>query len=119
MEYYIANQTLCQQMLKNPDVWKEIPLLNSAPLCNFKDKQLVRFRGMIQDMYDPEYYLEQYEVKNSMTGESDIRCGLYIDVAHCLVDYFLFLLYILFCYIYLFYFHIYLKFVCIYIWLCN
>lgn len=105
-------------MLKDPDVWKQIPLLNSAPICNFKDKQLVRFQGMIQDMYDPEYYLEQYEVKNTTTGESDIRCGLYIDVAHCLVNCFVFFFFLL-CYMYLFHFYIYLKFTHIYTWLCK
>jgi len=55
------------------------------------------FRGMIQDMYDPEYYLKQYEVKNTNTGENEIRCGMYMDAACCLVNYlcFIFLPYIL------------------------
>ncbi|KAL6434497.1 hypothetical protein ACFW04_006111 [Cataglyphis niger] len=39
---------------------------------------------MVQDMYDPEYFFKQYEVKNTKTGESDIRCGMYTDAARCL-----------------------------------
>lgn len=89
-EYYIINQSLCQQILENSDLLREIPLLNDVQLHNIKDKQLVRFRGMIQDMYDPEYYFKQYEVKNSKTGESNIRCGMYSDIAYCLVSYSLF-----------------------------
>ncbi|XP_070148718.1 mini-chromosome maintenance complex-binding protein [Polyergus mexicanus] len=83
-EYYVTNQLSCQQILENPDILREIPLLNNVQLHNIVDKQLVRFRGMVQDMYDPEYFFKQYEVKNTKTGESDIRCGMYTDAARCL-----------------------------------
>lgn len=66
---------------------REIPLLNNVQLHDITDKQLVRFRGMVQDMYDPEYFFKQYEVKNTKTGKSDIRCGMYTDAARCLVIY--------------------------------
>ncbi|GAB1863759.1 Mini-chromosome maintenance complex-binding protein [Camponotus japonicus] len=85
-EYYVTNQLSCQQMLGNSDILKEIPLLNNVQLHDITDKQLVRFRGMVQDMYDPEYFFKQYEVKNTKTGESDIRCGMYTDAARCLSD---------------------------------
>ncbi|KMR04799.1 mini-chromosome maintenance complex-binding [Lasius niger] len=83
-EYYVTNQLSCQQILENPDVLREIPLLNDLQLHDITDKQLVRFRGMVQDMYDPEYFFKRYEVKNTKTGESDIRCGMYMDAARCL-----------------------------------
>ncbi|XP_018304208.1 mini-chromosome maintenance complex-binding protein isoform X1 [Mycetomoellerius zeteki] len=83
-EYYVSNQSNCQEILKSPDILTKIPLLNNAQLHDIKDKELVRFRGMIQDMYNPEYYFKQYEVKNTNTGESDIRCGMYMDAARCL-----------------------------------
>jgi len=86
-EFYVANQSDCQQILEGPDVLTEIPLLNNVQLHDIKDKELVRFRGMIQDMYNPEYYFKQYEVKNTDTGERDIRCGMYMDAARCLVNY--------------------------------
>lgn len=83
----MANQSDCQRILEGPDALTEIPLLNSARLHDIKDKELVRFRGMIQDMYNPEYYLKRYEVKNTDTGESDVRCGMYMDRARCLVTF--------------------------------
>lgn len=54
-------------------------MLNDAPLHCFRDKQLVRFRGMIQDMYNPEYYFQKYEVKNIQSGYCDVRFGMYTD----------------------------------------
>ncbi|XP_028045441.2 mini-chromosome maintenance complex-binding protein [Monomorium pharaonis] len=83
-EYYVSNQSECQQILEDPKVLAEIPLLNIVQSHDIKDKELVRFRGMIQDMYNPEYYLKEYEVKNIDTGNSDVRCGMYMDVARCL-----------------------------------
>ncbi|XP_014608335.1 PREDICTED: mini-chromosome maintenance complex-binding protein [Polistes canadensis] len=78
-EYFVNNQTSCKLILSNCNVLKEIPLLNNAPLHCFKDKQLVRFRGMIQDMYNPEYYFQKYEVKNTQSGYCDVRFGMYMD----------------------------------------
>ncbi|XP_012221330.1 mini-chromosome maintenance complex-binding protein [Linepithema humile] len=83
-EYYVTNQSSCEQILENPNVLSEIPLLNNTQAHDIRDKQLVRFRGMIQDMYDPEYYFKHYEVKDMKTDESDIRCGMYTDAARCL-----------------------------------
>ncbi|XP_076172689.1 mini-chromosome maintenance complex-binding protein isoform X2 [Ptiloglossa arizonensis] len=82
--HFIENRPNCNKILENPDVLKEIPLLNNAPLHNFMDRQLVRFRGMIQDMHNPEYYFQQYEVKDNQTETHEIRCGMYADSAQCL-----------------------------------
>uniref|UniRef100_A0A0K8V9G6 Mini-chromosome maintenance complex-binding protein n=1 Tax=Bactrocera latifrons TaxID=174628 RepID=A0A0K8V9G6_BACLA len=48
--------------LQDPKGWSGIPLLNYTPLHDLKDMSIVRFRGMIQDMLDPEMYLERYEI---------------------------------------------------------
>jgi hypothetical protein len=40
-----------------------------------RDGQLVRFRGMVQDMYDPEIYMAEYETRNLSTGVKNIQCG--------------------------------------------
>nr|XP_014090361.1 mini-chromosome maintenance complex-binding protein isoform X1 [Bactrocera oleae] len=48
--------------LEDPKLWSEIPLLNYTALHDLKDMNIVRFRGMIQDMLDPEMYLERYEI---------------------------------------------------------
>ncbi|KAK0097807.1 hypothetical protein PV326_013648 [Microctonus aethiopoides] len=85
-EYYIKNQEICNSILNNPELLNQIPSLNSSALHNLTHGQLVRFQGMIQDMYNPEYYFERYEVKNTQTDESFIRCGLYKDSAKCQAD---------------------------------
>lgn len=72
-------------MLEDSRRLDEIPSLNSSRLCDLRHGQLVKFRGMIQDMYDPEYYFESYEVTNAETGESLMRSGMYVDSAKCSV----------------------------------
>ncbi|XP_017095645.2 mini-chromosome maintenance complex-binding protein [Drosophila bipectinata] len=57
--------TASKDLLKDSSRWHSIPLLNYTPLHKLKDQTLVRFRGMIQDMMDPEIFLERYEVKSS------------------------------------------------------
>lgn len=68
--------------LEDIKVWSKIPLLNYTPLHKLKDYSLVRFRGMIQDMQDPEIYLEQYEVIKTDGSGKRIQKGKYRD---CLV----------------------------------
>lgn len=41
---------------------------------------LVRFRGMIQDMFDPELFAGVYETRDPRTQGSVRRCGLYSDL---------------------------------------
>ncbi|XP_016994128.2 mini-chromosome maintenance complex-binding protein [Drosophila takahashii] len=67
-----------KDLLKDPSRWHSIPLLNYTPLHKLKDQTLVRFRGMIQDMMDPEIYLERYEVK-SPDGGKRLQDGKYRD----------------------------------------
>lgn len=46
---------------------------------------MVRFRGMIQDMYNPEYYYEKYEVVNEVTKDYELKSGKYKDITDCKV----------------------------------
>ncbi|KRT82765.1 hypothetical protein AMK59_3144, partial [Oryctes borbonicus] len=53
---------------------------------NFEDipiNSLVRFRGMVQDMYDPEYYLEKCMAVNTGNNATYIKIGKYTDVMDC------------------------------------
>jgi hypothetical protein len=113
--HYIANEASCQEILENPDILREIPLLNNVRLRDVADKQLVRFRGMVQDMYNPEYYFKRYKVKNSSTGETDVRHGMYTDAAVCSVRYLShFIMYLItFTYVILLY-HIILYYIILY-----
>ena len=47
-----------------PDSVSTIPSLNLVPNHSVMDGQLVRFRCMVQDMFDPEFYLAKYQVRN-------------------------------------------------------
>jgi len=49
--------------------WLQVTSINNKPLHDFKPNCLVRFRGMIQDSYEPEFYLETYHVVNKITSE--------------------------------------------------
>ncbi|KAH0553492.1 hypothetical protein KQX54_001236 [Cotesia glomerata] len=85
-EYYIENKELCDKILESMDNFEGIPSLNNLPLHSLKDGQLVRFSGMIQDMYNPELYMEKYQVKNLDTGIVKMRSGMYEDVLKCLAN---------------------------------
>ncbi|KAG8034980.1 hypothetical protein G9C98_008056 [Cotesia typhae] len=85
-EYYIENKELCDKILESIDNFEGIPSLNNLPLHGLKDGQLVRFSGMIQDMYNPELYMEKYQVKNLDTGSVNMRSGMYEDTLKCLAN---------------------------------
>ncbi|KAH8352160.1 hypothetical protein KR084_002388 [Drosophila pseudotakahashii] len=72
------DSAVLKDLLKDPSRWHSIPLLNYTPLHKLKDQTLVRFRGMIQDMMDPEIYLERYEVK-STDGNKRLQDGKFRD----------------------------------------
>nr|CAD7410648.1 unnamed protein product [Timema poppensis] len=83
--HWEANTSECKRQLECPRSWKSIPCVNWSPLLELTDGQLVRFHGMIQDMFDPEYYLDQYEVKDSTNGRSRLCSGKYRDILSCQV----------------------------------
>lgn len=78
-DYFLSNETECRRLMKDPKTRSLIPSLNASQLHSFKDKQLVRFRGMIQDTYNPEFYLDSYQSKNVKTGEVARRRGKFRD----------------------------------------
>jgi len=45
----------------------KVPSLNTGTLP--RNNQMVRFRGMIQDIFNPEYYLGLFEQRNVKSGE--------------------------------------------------
>lgn len=69
-----------QQVQNN---WNKIPLLNVQNPQDLQVNKLVRFKGMIQDMFNPEYYYETYEVVNKETKEKHVLPGKYRDTAVC------------------------------------
>lgn len=59
---FMSNSVAILDTLKQTDQWHRLPLLNNIENNNvLVDGQLVRFRGLVQDMLDPEIYLEKFE----------------------------------------------------------
>jgi len=69
--------------VEEPGALASIPSLNDVLNHELADGQLVRFRAMVQDMFDPEFYLSQYQVRNLSTGEIRTVSGRYRDIAPC------------------------------------
>ncbi|KAM3960708.1 mini-chromosome maintenance complex-binding protein [Aphomia sociella] len=83
-EIWMTNEEGWREKLLNLHNWCQIPLINCNASHNLSDSKLVRFRGMIQDMHNPEFYFEQYEVFNKVTKEVKIKSGKYRDTANIL-----------------------------------
>ncbi|XP_063702955.1 mini-chromosome maintenance complex-binding protein [Culicoides brevitarsis] len=76
-EQYFANP---EEFLREiSSLGHQIPLMSHIDVDTSKlaDCFLVRFRGMIQDMMDPELYLEKYQITNG--AETRIQNGKYRD----------------------------------------
>ncbi len=71
---------------------RRIPSLNAAgaSAAGIKNGTLVRFRCMVQDVLDPEYYVGLYEERNLSTGAKAIRTAKYQDMVRvpegCRID---------------------------------
>lgn len=72
-----------RKYLNEKDKYQMIPSLNDISVQHLKPNSLVRFRCMIQDMFDPEFYFEMYEVKDKYTNQCALKCGLYKDTLDC------------------------------------
>lgn len=78
-EQFIADSKKYSDLLKQDEYWQKIPMLNNAKcFAALKDSQLVRFRGIVQDMHDPEIYLETFEVKVA-DNTTHTKCAKYRD----------------------------------------
>uniref|UniRef100_A0A3Q1HN31 Mini-chromosome maintenance complex-binding protein n=1 Tax=Acanthochromis polyacanthus TaxID=80966 RepID=A0A3Q1HN31_9TELE len=76
-----------QDQLKDRDTHTLVPSLNDVPLHYLKPNSLVKFRCLIQDMFDPEFYMGVYETVDPSTKTKMLRCGKYKDVTECGVDF--------------------------------
>ncbi|KAI5644168.1 mini-chromosome maintenance replisome factor domain-containing protein [Phthorimaea operculella] len=83
-DLWLANEKEWKEkLLKLPNHY-QIPLINTNASHNLADGTLARFRGMVQDMHNPEFYFEQFEVFNSTTNEVKNKSGKYRDTADIL-----------------------------------
>lgn len=77
IEHMLQNRAVCREYLEKPDNYAKIPFLNNISNSEIPNASLVRFRGMIQDMLDPEFYLEKYTVSSG--SGSRVQDGRYRD----------------------------------------
>uniref|UniRef100_A0A8C0YPE2 Mini-chromosome maintenance complex-binding protein n=1 Tax=Cyprinus carpio carpio TaxID=630221 RepID=A0A8C0YPE2_CYPCA len=68
-----------KEKLKPNDAHTWVPSLNDVPLHYLKPNSLVKFRCMVQDMFDPEFFMGVYET-NDPTLDSKVKCGKYKDI---------------------------------------
>ncbi|XP_034538188.1 mini-chromosome maintenance complex-binding protein [Notolabrus celidotus] len=76
-----------KDQLTKDSTYTLVPSLNDVPLHYLKPNSLVKFRCLIQDMFDPEFYMGAYETVDSSTKAKVLRCGKYKDVTECGVDF--------------------------------
>ncbi|KAK7110193.1 mini-chromosome maintenance complex-binding protein-like [Littorina saxatilis] len=72
--------------LQGEEALEWIPSINSRALHQVAADSVVRYRCMVQDMFDPELYLARFKVTSRKNGESAFRSGRYRDVASCAPD---------------------------------
>ncbi|XP_075071637.1 mini-chromosome maintenance complex-binding protein isoform X2 [Mixophyes fleayi] len=70
-----------EKLQDNQSSW--VPSLNDVPLHYLKPNSLVKFRCMVQDMFDPEFYMGVYETIDLGTNSRAVHLGKYRDVADC------------------------------------
>ena len=69
--------------LAKPGAMAGVTSLNSTANHSLSDGQLVKFRCMVQDMFDPEYYMAEYKVKSLKDGSIKTKSGRFRDTVQC------------------------------------
>lgn len=75
--------TYFKEKLQENDATNWVPSLNDVPLHYLKPNSLVKFRCMVQDMFDPEFYMGVYETVDPNTKARVLHFGKYRDIAEC------------------------------------
>jgi len=71
------------EQLNKPGAVEKVASLNQVANHHLRDGQLASFRCMVQDMFDPEFYLGSYRVKNLADGTIVERTGRFRDMVQC------------------------------------
>lgn len=78
-EQFMEKPAEVLEALSNEITRSKIPLISNWENFNrLKDMQLVRFRGLVQNMLDPEIYLDTYQTK-AENGVISTRKGKFRD----------------------------------------
>lgn len=69
-ELFIEREANVLEAVSNGRVRAEIPLIiNLNTFDQLTDGHLVRFRGLVRNMFNPEIFLEQYQIKDVNNGQ--------------------------------------------------
>ena len=66
-------------MFSSAEALARIPSLNATPVEQLRPGTLVRYRCMVQDVQDPEFYMALFQQTNVHTGEKILMTGKYRD----------------------------------------
>ena len=77
--WWLAVQDHFKAEMAKPGVMSGLTSLNVTANHSLSEGQLVKFRCMVQDMFDPEYYMAEYKVKNLKDGSVKVRTGRFRD----------------------------------------
>ncbi|GAM18325.1 hypothetical protein SAMD00019534_015000 [Acytostelium subglobosum LB1] len=66
-----------KQLLANDELYRTVPLITSIAESDANIGRLVRVRCMVQDIFDPQYYLGLYRLKNRSTNQLRYDTGAF------------------------------------------
>lgn len=89
-ESFVQRSNEILKIVSDEAVRAKIPLISNWENFNqLKDMQLIRFRGLVQNMMDPEIYLETYETKDDnnvvRTRKTKFRENIELEVSILIV----------------------------------
>ena len=61
----------------------EVPCTNETNVEAIASNSLVRFIGMVQDMFDPEFIWGSFELCNKRTRKKKCNFGCCLDTSNC------------------------------------
>ena len=68
------------RICNDPGALANIPTLSRHNMNYLKPGSLVKYRGMVQDSFDPEYYQAITSIVHETTGEKRLLCSKYRDL---------------------------------------
>jgi hypothetical protein len=74
-----GEHALYEKFLEDPEFIRQIPCLSARSLGRIPHNSLVRYRGMVQDVYDEEYFTGVY-VQKQRNGDSRLVLSKYRDI---------------------------------------
>ncbi|KAI5707260.1 hypothetical protein M8J76_008847 [Diaphorina citri] len=82
-KYWEEHEQECETILKDQNSWDQVPDLNSIPSSELKDGMFVKYTGMIQDMLNPVFYFDKYEVLDRKTQSKHMYSGRFKESLFC------------------------------------